>query len=87
MTSPAVAFAGRFTIWICTVEEFASSWRCWRGPRTAAALERELQRERRAGRRAHLEVEATACSPVALTVDELVALGIVQAESASEVRS
>jgi hypothetical protein len=70
------------TIWIVAHEQSASSWRCWRGPRTAAALERELERERIAGRRVLIEIETPTSGPTEMSLPELCALGIV-AEVAS----
>jgi hypothetical protein len=49
----------------------------YRGLRTTTALERVLARERRAGRRAYIELEMTAGSPVEMSLPDLVALGIV----------
>ena len=65
------------TIWIVAHEALASSWRCWRGPRTTAALERELERERLAGRRAFIEIETPTSGPTVISLPELCALGIV----------
>jgi hypothetical protein len=79
---PLTSFDEQFTIWITTHEQFASSWRCWKGERTRAALERELERERAAGRIAHLELEARTCGPIQLSLAELVAIGIVREDEA-----
>jgi hypothetical protein len=76
-TEPRITFTGEVTIWIVAHEQYASSWRVHRGPRTVVAIELELAREHCAGRRANIEIEATACGPVELSVPELVALGVL----------
>jgi hypothetical protein len=76
-TEHRIEFAGEVTIWIVAHEQHASSWRVHRGPRTVAAIELELARERRAGRRANIEIEIIARGPVELSVPELVALGVL----------
>jgi hypothetical protein len=65
------------TIWIVSHEEFASSWRVYRGLRTTRDIERELAREGRAGRRAHVEIETLSCSPVEMSVEDLCALAVL----------
>jgi hypothetical protein len=74
-----VKFQGEIVLWVVAMDDFASSYRVWRGARTAAALERELGRERRAGRAAHLELEAGGCPPVKVSLADMIALGIVAA--------
>jgi hypothetical protein len=79
---PTVTCLSRTVLWIAAHDRLASSWRVWRGERTSGALELELARERRAGRRACIELETQACPPTEMAIVELVALGIV-AETAS----
>lgn len=75
--NPRITFAGPTTLWVVASDDFSTSYRIWRGPRTVAALEAALRREWRAGRGAHLELETAACSSTALTVAELAALGVL----------
>jgi hypothetical protein len=79
--APRIKFHGRTELWIVTHTADASSWAVWRGERTTRALQRELDRERRAGRRALIELETAHCSPTEMSLGELVALGIVEVAS------
>ena len=68
------------TLWIVSHEEYSSSWRVWKGERTSLALEREIKKERKEGRAAHVELETGACGPVEMSLAELASLGIIDGE-------
>jgi hypothetical protein len=64
-------------IWVASWDLDGCRLTMYAGPRTAPAMVRRLDVERRAGRGAHFELETAACGPVALSISEMVSLGAV----------
>jgi hypothetical protein len=74
---PRIAIDGPTTIWIVMDHPKGISYAPYRGERSVEGLTAMIRRMRRAGYSVHVALETSSCAPVAMELDELVALAVL----------
>ena len=74
---PRAVFIAASTIWIVTIHADGFGYAVFHGARTREALTKVLEKIRKSGNAVRIELETRSCSPTPMTIEDLVALGVL----------